>query len=191
MKTDEDLIGPIKSGDEFAFQILMSRYIQHVFNFVLQYVRIREEAEDVTQEAFFKAWKYIHRFKDGMRFKPWLFTIARNTALDYIKKKKAVAFSEIDAGNSDVENDTIFADTVTDLEPIPSEVFARTELANQLDQAMSILHPDHRAVLIMHYREDMTFEEIAVILNKPMNTVKSWHRRSLDKIRDALIHIRP
>ncbi len=191
MNTDEDLVRDAKTGDDHAFHILMSRYMQHIFNFVLQYVRIREEAEDVTQDAFFKAWKYINRFKDGMRFKPWLFTIARNTALDYLKKKKAVSFSEMDYADSDNENISVFAETIADEQPLPADIFARAELAEQLDQAMSILHPDHRAVLMMHYREDMTFEEIAETIKKPMNTVKSWHRRSLEKIQGSLVRIRP
>ncbi len=191
MSTDEDLILQIKSGNDTAYHILMSRYMKHIFNFILQYVRIREEAEDVAQDTFFKAWKYINRFKNGMKFKPWLFTIARNTALDYIKKKKATSFSEIDATTTDTEDDSSFAESVVDTEPLPSELFSRAQLSEQLDNAMSVLHPDHRAVLIMHYREDMTFEEIAETLKRPMNTVKSWHRRSLDKIRDSLVNIRP
>ncbi|MDD5165383.1 MAG: RNA polymerase sigma factor [Candidatus Pacebacteria bacterium] len=191
MNTDEDLVREIKKGDDASFHILMSRYMKHVFNFILQYVRVREEAEDVTQDAFFKAWKHINRFKDGMKFKPWLFTIARNTALDYIKKKKAVVFSEMDQTDSDGEAISTFSDTLTDEAPLPPEIFANKELGSQLDVAMNILHPDHRAVLIMHYHEDMTFEEIADTIKKPMNTIKSWHRRSLEKIRDSLVHIRP
>jgi len=182
--TDEELIRKIKKGDDAAFQELMSRYLRHIFNFILQYVRVREEAEDVTQDTFFKTWKYIRRFKDGMRFKPWLFTIARNTALDYIKKKKAISFSDL----SNQDEDTDFADTVVDTEPLPTDIFARTELEDEITLVMKDLHPDHQSVLVMHYRQDMTFEEISRILDKPMNTVKSWHRRSLAKIKNKLLH---
>jgi len=184
MKSDEALIEEIKKGDDMAFQELMSRYTKHIFNFILQYVKVREEAEDVSQDTFFKVWKYIKRFKNGMKFKPWLFTIARNTALDYIKKKKAIPFSNID----NEEEDFNFSDTISDTEPLPPEVFARAELATQLMGAMTDLHPDHQSVLIMHYQQDMTFEEIAEIMKKPMNTVKSWHHRSLSKVKNKLMH---
>jgi RNA polymerase sigma-70 factor (ECF subfamily) len=182
--TDEELIGQIKDGVDTALEELMSRYMRHIYNFTLQYVRIKEEAEDVTQETFFKAWKHIKRFKEGMKFKPWLFTIAKNTALDYIKKKKATPFSNM---NDDTE-DTDFADTISDTEPLPSELFAQKELASKLDETMKILHPDHRAVIIMHYREELTFDEIAKIMNKPMNTIKSWHHRSIIRVKDNLMH---
>ncbi len=185
MTSDEELIEKVKKGDDTAFQELMSRYTKHIFNFILQYVKSREEAEDVAQDTFFKTWKYMKRFKDGMKFKPWLFTIARNTALDYIKKKKAITFSSME---SEDEESFSFADTLSDTEPLPPELFARKELAEELTDAMSDLHPDHRSVLTMHYHEDMTFEEISEIMKKPMNTVKSWHHRSLSKVKTKLMH---
>ncbi len=185
MIADEELIKKVKKGDDMAFQELMSRYTKHIFNFILQYVKSREEAEDVSQDTFFKVWKNMKRFKDGMKFKPWLFTIARNTALDYIKKKKAITFSSME---NDEEDSFNFADTLSDTEPLPPELFARKELATELSGAMSDLHPDHRSVLVMHYQEDMTFEEISEIMKKPMNTVKSWHHRSLSKVKNKLVH---
>jgi RNA polymerase sigma-70 factor (ECF subfamily) len=186
MISDEDLIQKIKDGDDGAFQELTSRHIKHIFNFVFQYVRTKEDSEDVTQETFFKTWKYMRRFKDGMKFKPWLFTIARNTALDYIKKKKAITFSDM---NTDADDDSMdFSETIADTGPSPTEIFARAELADEVSGIMDDLHPDHRNVLIMHYRYEMTFEEIADSMKKPMNTVKSWHRRSLARIKNKLLH---
>jgi len=188
MLPDEELVEHIKKGDDKAFQQLMERYLKHIFNFIRQYVRTEEDSEDVTQDTFFKTWKYMRRFKQGMKFKPWLFTIARNTALDHIKKKKAVTFS--DMNNNDDESPQ-FEDTVADIEPLPSELFAQVELADEMKDVLSVLHPDHQAVLTMHYQQEMTFEEIAEIMDKPMNTVKSWHRRSLSKVKDKLMHRKP
>ncbi len=177
--TDEELVEKCKAGDDAAYRELMSRHLKHIFNFARQYARNDEDAEDIAQDAFFKAWKYIKRFKKGAKFLPWLFAIARNTALDHVKKKKAVVFSDLD----DTENDMVFADSLADEEPLPAEVFARAELGDLLMSSMAGLHPDHRAVLVMHYHDDMTFDEIAIVMRRPMNTVKSWHRRSLAKIR--------
>jgi RNA polymerase sigma-70 factor (ECF subfamily) len=180
--TDEELVEKCRTGDDRAFHELMSRHLKHIFNFARQYVRNNDDAEDIAQDAFFKAWKYIRRFKKGAKFQPWLFAITRNTALDHIKKKKAVAFSSMD----DTENDITFGEGLADMEPLPSEIFARASLADELMASMSSLPSDHRAVLIMHYHDDMTFDEIADIMKKPMNTIKSWHRRSLEKIRGIL-----
>ena len=178
-QTDEQLVDLAKSGDDRAFDILMRRYLKAIFRFAQQYVRGSEDAEDVTQETFFKAWKYLKRFTPGSTFKPWLFTIARNTALDVIKKKKLVIFSTLD----NEEQDITFAETVEDVTPLAPELFEQAETALALSKLMEVLHPDHRSVLLLHYRDEMTFEEIAIIMDKPMNTVKSWHRRALERIR--------
>jgi len=183
-KSDEELVEASKKGDDAAFQELMGRYIQPIFAFARQYGKTEEETEDITQNAFFKAWKHIRRFKAGKSFRPWLYAITRNTALDHLKKRRAMSFSELD----DQENDLAFADTLKDEELLPDELSALSELGVELEKAMEILHPDHRAVLVMRYREGLSFDEIAAAMDKPMNTVKSWHRRALIKLRGALPH---
>lgn len=183
-KSDEELAEACKNKDESAFQELMHRYIRQIFNFCRQYAKSVEDAEDIVQDTFFKVWKYVGRYTSGRQFRPWLYTIARNTALDYIKKKKAAVFSELD----DLANDLSFADTLEDTGPSPAELFGNAALAEKLAVALEELHPDHRAVLTLHYRENMTFDEIADVVGRPMNTVKSWHRRALLKLKGLLSH---
>jgi RNA polymerase sigma-70 factor (ECF subfamily) len=183
-KTDEELAAECKGRDEQAFRELMGRYMRQIFNFARQYSKTNEDAEDITQDTFLKVWKYIGRYAEGRPFKPWLYTIARNTALDFLKKKRSASFSEL----GDIENDLPFADTVTDTGPLPDELFADAAMVEKLSEVMDDIHPDHRAILVMHYHEDMTFDEISVIINKPMNTVKSWHRRALIRLREKLMH---
>jgi len=180
--TDEQLAHLCQDKDPLALEELMHRHMKHIWNFVKQYVRAREDADDITQDSFFKAWKYMKTYSAGKKFLPWLFTIARNTALDHIKKKKALPFSDLD----DVENDIPFADTISDSEPLPPEVFDTKDAVAKLTQALLVLHPDHRSVLTLHYQDGMTFDEIAEVLDKPMNTVKSWHHRALIKVRTEL-----
>ena len=193
--TDEELVELAKEGDSEAFNILVRRHVDHIYNFVRQYTTHKEDADDITQEAFFKAWKHIKSFKKGKKFTTWLFTIARNSALDNIKKRKAFSFSDMDAfgqsgsaggsGGNSSEN-TGFAETLKDPEPLAPEIFERKELAHELTEAMDTLPPDWKAVLVMHYTDDMTFEEIAAVVSRPMNTIKSWHHRAVLKIRDIL-----
>ncbi len=185
--TDETLVEAVKKNDDNAFQELMRRYMAQILRFSQQYMKTVELAEDVVQDTFFKAWRHIKRFTSGRAFKPWIFTIARNTALDHIKKRRASSFSELD----DAENDLSFADTLQDEEPLATELFEQAELATELTAAMEVLHPDHRAVLTMHYREELTFDEIALVIGKPMNTVKSWHRRAVIRLREAMAHRKP
>lgn len=184
---DEELIKASQNGKDAAFRELMLRYMGPIFNFSKQYSKTDEDAEDITQDTFYKAWRHIKRFDASKAFKPWLYAIARNTALDHIKRKRASAFSELDSDETDIQ----FADTLEDEEPSPLDIFERQELAVEIADAMESLHPDHRAVLVMHYREELTFNEIADIMKKPMNTVKSWHRRALSKLRTVLTHRKP
>ncbi len=182
--SDSELAISSQNGDEAAFQELMRRHVHSIWVFSRQYAKSDEDTEDIVQDTFYKAWKYLKRFEPNKAFRPWLYAIARNTALDYLKKRRSTSFSEL----ANDETDTAFEETLEDKEPLPSEVFEQTELAAELDKATSTLHPDYKAVLMMHYRDDMTFQEIASILGKPMNTVKSWHRRALQKVRKLLPH---
>lgn len=182
--SDEMLVSKSRNGDDLAFHELVLRYAESIFNFVLPYAKNEDDAEDISQDSFFKAWKYLRRFKKDGKWKPWLYAIARNTALDHIKKKKAFAFSHLD----DEETDISFAETLEDPEPLPDEIFDRNQTTEAVTKIMTVLHPDHAAVLFMHYRDAMTFDEIAVVTGRPMNTIKSWHRRALMKLRAELVH---
>ncbi|HEX7724543.1 MAG TPA: sigma-70 family RNA polymerase sigma factor [Candidatus Paceibacterota bacterium] len=181
---EAELIVASQNGKDEAFQELMTRYMGPIFNFSRQYSKTDEDAEDITQDTFFKAWRHIKRFDASKAFKPWLYAIARNTALDHLKRKRASAFSELDGEETDIQ----FSESLEDTEPTPGEIFERQELAAEVAESMRELHPDHRAVLLMHYREELTFSEIADIMKKPMNTVKSWHRRALSKLKKTLSH---
>ena len=188
MKTDEELAQKSIGGEDAAYQELMRRNMRQAFNLARLYIKTDEDAEDVVQESFFKAWKHLKRFDPKKRFSPWLLTIVRHTALDFIKKKKAVSFSALDAnGAHDDEGDgPAFADSLSDAEPLADALFEQAETAAEVAQALDIIHPDHRTVLTLHYHDEMTFEEIADVMQKPMNTVKSWHRRALVKLKGHL-----
>lgn len=184
---EEELIQASQQGSETAFRELMLTYIGAIYNFAKQYGKTEADAEDITQDTFFKAWKHLKRFDAKKSFKPWLYAIARNTALDHIKRKRTSTFSELDSGDSELQ----FADSLEDNSPLPDQEYEKKEIAREITGALNTLSPDHRAVLIMHYHEDLTFNEIADIMKKPMNTVKSWHRRALAKIKKLLVHRKP
>ena len=182
--TDKELIASCHEGDDQAFEELMRRYLQAVWYFARQYARLEADTEDIVQDTFFKVWKNLKKFDSAKPFRPWLYTIARNTALDYLKKKRAFSFSDMDPEDSELS----FEDTLESAEPTPVEVFEQKADRALLDEVLNILHPEHRAVMIMHYQDGLTFEEIAAVVNKPMNTVKSWHRRALGKLNKQIMH---
>lgn len=180
MKSDKELIDAYHAGDEQALHQLFERHLNGVFRFAYRYVKNTPDAEDITQDTFIKAWKGIRRFDNSKKFTTWLFTITRNTALDLLKKKKSLAFS-------DFENDwgeNVLMETITDDKPLPVELSIFREEAAALQGVVKTLPKDYQTVLHLRYSEDLTFEDIAEVMGRPMNTVKSWHRRALLALRE-------
>lgn len=177
-KEDKKLIVGYLGGDDTALAVLIGRYIKPVYNFVYRFAgNNKEEAEDITQETFFKMWRNLKKYRTDENFKTWLFIIARNTAYDHLRKRKNFVFSDFDT------EDARFEDTLTDKESLADELFALAENKELLAQAMSELSPQFREVLILHYDHELTFDEIGKILDEPLNTVKSRHRRAIEALR--------
>jgi RNA polymerase sigma-70 factor (ECF subfamily) len=178
-KTDEEIIELYKSGDKSVYKILMDRHIKGLYNFVTHFVG-ENNASDLTQETFIKAWKHLSRFNaEKAHFKTWLFTIAKNTALDFLRRKKTLNFSDLEKN----ENDFSFSEMIEDESPLPDEVLQKLEDASFLNKLLKKLPVNYKTVLILHYQEEMTFDEIGRVLGKPLNTVKSYHRRALIELR--------
>lgn len=174
--TDIELVQAALKGDKEAFPTLLARHMTPVYQFTYRYVRNASDAEDVTQDAFIRAWKNLSTFDASKNFKTWLFTIARNAALDLIKKKKPIAFSRI--GDEEGALDAFLAPFVTSPE-LPDALFERGELSADMREAVASLPPAYRTVLAMRYNDNLKFREIAEALNEPIDTVKSKHRRGL------------
>lgn len=181
-KNDRRIIADCLNGDEEAITLLIDRHLKAVFNFTYRLVGKSEEAEDITQETFLKMWRNLKKYHRSENFKTWLFTIARNTAIDWLRKKKNITFSVFE--NENGENS--FAETLTDTEPLADEIFAKAEEKDFLNRELSKLSPTNRETLLLHYSEHFTFDEIGKILGQSLNTVKSRHRRALIELRKLL-----
>lgn len=167
-------------------EAIIKEYINPVYNFVFRLCGSAEEADDITQDVFIKVWKNLKKFNPEKNFKTWIFTIARNTTFDWLRKRKNISFSQVDSLiNSGIENDDKkeFKEGIVDIGPLPDEIFVNRELAKELENALSKIRPDFREIILLHYTEGLTFEEISKIVGKPLNTVKSQYRRALHQIR--------
>ena len=155
--SDEDLVFNLdKTGDVEFFEILMNRYKNNIHNFILRYISSREDSEDLTQEIFVKVFFKISSFDSSKAsFKPWLFTITKNSIYNKLKEKKMVrlTYDVEDTNNVVGDNDDI----------------VQTGL-NKLDKK-------YRLVLIMYYIEGFKYKEISEILKLPINTVKTRIKR--------------
>ncbi len=183
--TDEEIIISSKSGNQEAFKNLINRYSGPLFNFAARLTN-RDRAVDIVQDTFIKAWKSLSSFDaNKASFKTWIFTIARNTVTDYLRKKKSVQFSDLTTALDDSD----VAANIPDDAILPDIALQKLEDEAVLNNVLLQLRPNYREILLLHYQEEMTFDEIGKVLNKPLNTVKSQHRRAVIELREKLANI--
>lgn len=178
MNSDEKLVELYLQGEENVFDVLVKRYADYVFNFIRQYVGDEGISEDLTQEVFVKVWKNIGKFDVTRKFKVWLFQIARNTTIDFLRKKKNVKFSDLE------EEGTAFE--VTDPGELPDDLFERKELKTKVGELLNALPPRYRTVVALYYGDGLNFREIAEIEKTSENTIRSRHRRALFALKKLL-----
>jgi RNA polymerase sigma-70 factor (ECF subfamily) len=177
---DRDLFKRYKEGDEDALGVLVSRYAPPVYGFVLRLLRNADDARDVTQEAFIKAWKHRGRYDPSQEFRAWVFGIARHAALDVLRKRRSYSFADLEE-----EGEDSFADSVADPSPLPDELYESSRMMDALEYALGELPMSARTVILLK-QEGLTFEEIGSTLGESVNTVKSRYRRGLITLRDIL-----
>jgi RNA polymerase sigma-70 factor (ECF subfamily) len=162
--------------DQSAYATLMKRYKKAVYFMILKMIRDADDAEDLTMEAFAKAFRNLERFKKDYTFSTWLFRIATNNTIDFIRKKKLKTMSlnttlSDDSGNSvniDVEDD----------ENNPQDEFIKSQRIEMVRVFVDKLPAKYRKLVQMRYFDELSYEEIAQELNKPLGTVKAQLHRS-------------
>lgn len=179
---DKLLIKASLEGDEQAFKGLLDRYLKPIYGFLHYLVRDASVVEDLAQETFIKAWKNLHKFDQEKSFKTWIFAIAKNTALDFLKKKKTTPFSffEDEEGNNKLED-------VSENRILPDEILERKDIVREMEDKLAKIPEKYRVILTLHYKEDFTLSEIAEILGRPYNTIKAYHSRALLKLKEAFL----
>ncbi len=181
--SDKQLISKYLAGDEQSLVILLGRYLKPIYSFIYRYVGSGEDAEDVNQDVFIKTWRSLKRFDQNKNFKTWIFAIAKNAAIDFLKKKKTIPFSEFE--NEEGEN--AIMETLADPAPLPQELLERSGMAQILDSAMEKLSPKYRMVLFLRYNDHFSFREIAESLGESLNTITSRHRRALVELKKLIV----
>jgi RNA polymerase sigma-70 factor (ECF subfamily) len=182
-KSDHELVLDYMGGDTHAFEGLLARYLKPIYNFVFQLCGDIDESHDITAEVFLKLWRSLKKYDESKNFKAWLYTIARNTTYDWLRKRKHFVFSDFENEDKKIS----FEENLEDTAPLPNEVFEQKELGKLLKEALSHIPLDYRSVILLRHNENLTFEEIAEVTAKPMNTVKSQYRRGLHLLQEYLL----
>jgi len=173
--TDEQLAAAHLKGDKRALEVLIRRYLTPIFNYALSFVKDEAMAEDITQDAFVKVWKKIKKFDDRYKFKNWLYAVAKNTCLDYLKKNKAINFSDLNLGDDNLLFEELIRETTASPQ-IEMEVLEDTQLVNA---AIDKLPEKYKETVKLRYQGGYKFREIAKILKVSIETIKSRNRRAL------------
>ncbi|HUY69582.1 MAG TPA: sigma-70 family RNA polymerase sigma factor [Candidatus Tyrphobacter sp.] len=176
--SDEKLIRRYLKGDETAFAVLLKRYLNPALSLARRFVGDPAKAEDVVQETFVKVWKNLKKFDTQKKFKPWLFAIAKNTALDWLNKREALPFSSFQANP---ENS--FFENIVDSAPSVAFSADQKMASSSLRDLVSSLPGRYHSVLFLRHEKELSFREIAEKLEEPLNTVKSRYRRAIALIK--------
>ena len=177
---DLTLVNRCKEGDQQAFRLLVKRYERKVFSVAFGMLKDREEALDVSQEAFVKVHRYLGDFKGDSSFYTWLYRITRNLAVDRIRSRRGetVEFDEKVAQDEAELGEAGFLSTQLGTNPQKSAL--RRELAEKMTEALQQIPEKHREILLLREVEGMSYEDLSRVLEIPKGTVMSrlFHARA-------------
>ena len=179
--SDQALVAQHLRGDDQAFAALVARYTAPIFNLAFRLTDDRAEAENATQETFLRAYSALPRSRTDLAFKPWLFQIAVNLCRDLARKKRPAAFADLAQ-----EDESSPEEAIEDETPLPLEQVEGRELEAALTRAVADLPEIYRAVVTLRYTEELSYEEIAAVLQLPVNTVRTHLFRAKAMLRKAL-----
>ncbi len=168
-REDLVLLERARNGDQKAFAELLSKYRDAINYMVLKMVHNRDDAEDITIESFGKAFSNLDRYTPEYAFSTWLFKIATNNAIDFIRRKRIQTLS-LDYENEDNVN---LSDVVKSDLHDPEEKFIRHQRSILLREIIDKLNPKYGRLIQLRYFDELSYEEIALELNIPLGTVKA------------------
>jgi RNA polymerase sigma-70 factor (ECF subfamily) len=170
---DRDLVQRARRGDVEGYNLLVSRWEKRLYNYLLRLVGDREDAMDLTQEVFLKAYQNLGKLEDAGRFGPWLFRIAHNEAFSLLRRRRP---------ESDNEGE------------IPQEALSYrmypVEMSVAVERALNSLSPEQREAVILKIYQGWKFEEMAEALDCPVSTIKSRLYTALDRLKEMLAPVR-
>jgi RNA polymerase sigma-70 factor (ECF subfamily) len=171
-------------NDEQAYADLMKRYKKPVYHMILKMVRNVDDAEDLTIEAFAKAFRSLKRFKKDYTFSTWLFRIATNNAIDFIRKKKLETMS-LDTSFTDDSGENVTID-VEDNDLNPMEETIKSQKIELIRVFVDKLPPKYQRLVKLRYFDELSYEEIAKELEAPLGTVKAQLHRARELMYDLV-----
>lgn len=181
MRTDEELVARSKTGDTESFNQLVKRWERPIYALAYRTLGREEDARDVTQETFLRAFRALSGFKGDAKFSSWLYRIALNLCRDWMRKERRAPLVSVPEG---VEVEELAAERG----PVESveDLAARSEMGREVAKAMAYLPPEQRQAIILKEYHGLTFQEIADLMHCPLSTVKTRVYQGLSTLRKQL-----
>lgn len=184
---DREIVREVLNGKKELFALLVHRYEDKIFNYIYYLVKQKEEAEDLAQTTFVKAFFALRQYNHAYEFSTWIYTIARNVCLDYFRKRKK---EDVDLSlNVTVseDGDTEMGELIEeDHSPDPLRTILNEELRGKIEKAIERLPVKLREIVVLRHLEECSYEEIAQIMDLPVGTVKSYLHRARKKLKEWL-----
>lgn len=185
MVPDNILVQQVKDGKVESFELLVERYEKQVYNIAYRYTGNRDDAFDLSQEAFIKAYRGIKNFRQESTFKTWIYHIASNVCRDYLRKGKKYIEISIDESvhGEDGDMEKQFADSSIG----PEEIFEGKELSEFIQSIINDLQQEYKEVIVLREIQQLSYEEIAEVLDCSLGTIKSRLNRARKILKEKII----
>jgi RNA polymerase sigma factor (sigma-70 family) len=172
-----------KRGEEAAFAEILARYRGPIYNLCYRMSRNPEDARDLAQEVFIKVFRLLDRFDEEYAFSSWLFRIASNHCIDHLRRNRMRFLSLDGVAGPDGEE---FELQLPDEGPGPDTVLERSEAVAKLEEVIADLPPHYKAITLLRHQQQLSYEEIAEVLQLPLGTVKARIHRARAQIQQML-----
>jgi RNA polymerase sigma-70 factor (ECF subfamily) len=182
-RNDTELVRKVKAGDDRAYDELTKLYKDALYSIIYRMVHNKQEAEDLSQEAFLKAYNSIDSFNEEYAFSTWLFKIATNNCIDFFRKRKLQTYSMEQTIRYKGEEIT---KEYADSDPSVEKIMIRKENSSIIKTAIENLPPKYKQAILLRHTEEKSYEEISRIMNLPLGTVKARIFRAREMLKKSL-----
>ncbi len=176
--SDNEIINQVLNGNSPAFAELVNRYKNYVFTISLRIVKNREDAEEVAQDAFVKAYKYLSGFKGESKFSTWLYTITNNAGISFLRKKKLEIHS--------LDNEKVFEIADSRDSGMSANLVEQKSKLAMVNNAVGLLNPDDSLIITLFYKAEQSLEETAKILGIEVNAAKVRLFRARTRLKEKM-----
>jgi len=175
---DSEIIGKVLSGEQQAYALLVNRYQSYVFTLALRFTKNREDAEELSQDIFIKAYRSLSDFRGTAKFSTWLYTIVNNACISFLRKKKLEVHS--------LDNEKFFEVADNQDSGMRANMIEQKSKIAMVNKAIALLGPDDAEIITLFYKSEQSLDEISKILGLEINTAKVRLHRARTRLKEKM-----